>query len=100
MIKVKPLVKFEILLQAHGLHSTGQQAGHCLDLVHNNLYLVHAKVQKIAKIEDDLKVTRADISFLIDYIVYQDSPRLTSENKRLISENKALSRVVSKLSLQ
>ena len=57
-------------------------------------------VQKIAKIEDDLKVTRADISFLIDYIVYQDSPRLTSENKRLISENKALSRVVSKLSLQ
>ena len=30
MIKVKPLVKFEILLQAHGLHSTGQQADHCL----------------------------------------------------------------------
>ena len=57
-------------------------------------------VQKIAKIEDDLKVTRADIIFLIDNIVYQDSPRLTSENKRLISENKALSRVVSKLSLQ
>ena len=50
MIKVKPLVKFEILLQAHGLHSTGQQADHCLDLVHNNLYLVHAKLPKIAKI--------------------------------------------------
>ena len=53
MIKVKPLVKFEILLQAHGLHSTGQQADHCLDLVHNNLYLVqlvHAKLPEIAKI--------------------------------------------------
>ena len=46
-------MKFEILLQAHGLHSTGQQADHCLDLVHNNLYLVqlvHAKLPEIAKI--------------------------------------------------
>ena len=43
MIKVKPLVKFEILLQAHGLHSTGQQADHCLDLV-------YAKLPEIAKI--------------------------------------------------
>ena len=53
MIKVKPLVKFEILLQAHGLHSAGQQADHCLDRVHNNLYLVqlvHAKLPEIAKI--------------------------------------------------
>ena len=57
-------------------------------------------VQKIAKLEDDLKVN-VSISFsYYERFFLKESPRLQSENKKLISENKALSRVVTKLSTQ
>ena len=55
-------------------------------------------VSKISKFEDELKACMLIISdnFNKEFFL-QQSPRLTSENKRLKSENRALSRVVSKL---
>ena len=58
-------------------------------------------VQKIAKLEDDLKVkVSISFSYYERFFFFKESPRLQSENKKLISENKALSRVVTKLSNQ
>ena len=57
-------------------------------------------VQKIAKLEDDLKVKVCICFSYLERFCFKESPRLQSENKKLISENKALSRVVTKLSNQ
>ena len=57
-------------------------------------------VSKISKIEDEIK---ANIEILTEKIFkkrFQQSPKLKTENKRLKSENRALSRVVSKLGTQ
>ena len=72
--------------QEEKLCQVGTRHGHLSDL--HPLMLVQVErvlvVQKIARMEGEL----------------QEEPHLKSENKKLMSENKALSRVVEKLAQQ